>query len=109
MSNLQLLAQKAFENASSKGFHDDKDFTSIEWQLSKIALIHSEGSELLEALRKDKGEDEIMSEISDILIRTLDFYYALLEGGVVNTNLDDAYRAKALKNSTRPQMHGVKA
>lgn len=106
---LTSLAKAAFENASNKGFHDGKDFTSIEWQLSKIALIHSEGSEVLEALRKDQGEYKVVEEIADILIRTLDLYYALREGGVVQSDLDEVYAAKAAKNKARPHMHGVRA
>lgn len=107
--SLDKLAADAFANASNKGFHDGKDFTSIEWQLSKIALIHSEGSEVLEALRKEKGEQEVVEEIADILIRTLDFYQALYEGGVVSLSLDDVYHQKSNKNAGRPRMHGVLA
>jgi len=106
---LDLLAEAAFENASNKGFHDGKDFTSIEWQLSKIALIHSEGSEVLEALRKEQGEYKVVEEIADILIRTLDFYHSLKTGSVVTSSLDEVYDAKANKNKTRPRMHGVLA
>lgn len=107
--SLDVLAEKAYENASNKGFHEGMDFASIQWQLMKIALIHSEGSEVLEALRKEKGEQAVVEEIADILIRTLDFYWALRQGGVVNLSLDEVYNAKALKNSQRPHMHGVLA
>lgn len=107
--SLDKLAKEAFDNASDKGFHDGKDFTSIEWQLSKIALIHSEGSEVLEALRKEQGERKVVEEIADILIRTHDFYQCLLEGGVVTSSLDEVYEEKATKNKARPRMHGVLA
>lgn len=107
--SLDELAVDLFETATAKGFHDGKDFTSIEWQLSKIALIHSECSEVLEALRKEKGEQAVVEEIADILIRTFDFYHCLVEGGVVSLSLDEVLEAKANKNKTRPHMHGVLA
>lgn len=106
---LNELAKSAFDTAVSKGFHRGYDFNDISWQLMKVALIHSEASEVLEALRKSKGEREVVEEIVDILIRTLDFYWALLEGGVVSSDLDEVYLEKAGKNTLRPHMHGRKA
>jgi len=107
--SLNDLAKAAYDNASNKGFHDGMDFKNVQWQLSKIALIHSEGSEVLEALRKEQGEQKVVEEIADILIRTLDFYQCLVEGGVVTSSLDEVYDAKANKNKARPRMHGVLA
>lgn len=107
--SLDELAINAYVNATNKGFHDGKDFTNIDWQLSKLALIASEVSEVLEALRKERGEEAVLDEIADILIRTLDFYAALKVGGVVSGSLDEAYHAKSNKNAGRPRMHGVLA
>lgn len=109
MSLLSDLALAAYSNATRKGFHDGYDFKDISWQLMKVALIHSEASEVLEALRKDKGERAVVEEICDILIRTLDFYQALRDGGVVQSDLDEVYQEKTNANSLRPHMHGVKA
>ena len=109
MTSLTELAKEAFDNAVAHGFHQGYDFNDISWQLMKIALIHSEGSEVLEALRKNKGEYAVVEEIADILVRTLDFYWALKQGGVVKADLDEVYRAKTEKNRARPYMHGAKA
>ena len=106
---LNQLADQAYRNASEKGFHDAYDFSDISWQLMKVALIHSEASEVLEALRKNRGEREVVEEICDILIRTLDFYAALRAGGVVKSDLEEVYAEKTTKNAGRPHMHGVKA
>jgi NTP pyrophosphatase (non-canonical NTP hydrolase) len=107
--SLDRLAKAAYDNASNKGFHDGMDFQNIQWQLSKIALITSEASEVLEALRKEQGERKVVEEIADILIRTLDFYQCLLESNVVSSSLDEVYDEKANKNKARPRMHGVLA
>jgi NTP pyrophosphatase (non-canonical NTP hydrolase) len=106
---LNELAKSAFDNEVSKGFHRGYDFNDISWQLMKVALIHSEASEVLEALRKSKGEREVVEEIVDILVRTLGFYWALLEDGVVSSDIDEVYREKIEKNTLRPYMHRQKA
>lgn len=104
---MDALAAVLHETAVEKGFWDvDVDINFI---LSKIALIHSEGSELLEALRKEKGEKEIVYEIVDILIRTLDLYAALRNENIISISLDEAFAEKASINSGRPRMHGVLA
>lgn len=101
---LDALAAVLHETAREKGFWDGEK--SIDFILSKIALIHSEGSELLEALRKQKGEDEIVYEIVDILIRTLDLYAALRNEEIVLKSLDEALHEKHKINSNRPFKHG---
>lgn len=106
---LDEMAIQSYWNALDHGFHDGYDFNDISWQLMKIALIHSEASEVLEALRKDKGEHEVVEELADILIRVLDFYHALKVGGAVTSSLDEVYKEKADKNRARPHMHGRKA
>lgn len=101
---LDVLAAILHETAREKGFWDQK--TDINFILSKIALIHSEGSELLEAIRKEKDDQEIVYEIVDILIRTLDLYAALRNEGFVLKSLDEALHEKHTINSGREFMHG---
>lgn len=74
---------------------------------SKIALMHSELSEALEADRKDIQSDDkipeftgVEAELADTVIRILDF------AGRHNLRLGEAITAKMLFNLTRPPKHG---
>ena len=71
-------------------------------------MFASEVTEVMEALRKDKGEEAVLDELSDILIRLFDFTAALFEAGVVSGSLDEAFARKAKINTSRPRMHGVR-
>ena len=74
----------------------------------KLTMIHSEVTEVMEAIRKDKGEDEISTEFADILIRCYDLYEALYRVGMVwQPDLEKVVREKHNINLTRPRKHGV--
>lgn len=107
--SLVQLAHECHENSKNKGFYDGWDMTQIKDQLAKIGLIHSEPSEVLEALRKNKGSHEVVKEISDSLIRLLDFYDALVEAGVVTEDLDEVMAEVMEANTKRPHLHSVLA
>lgn len=72
----------------------------------KIALMHSELSEALEADRKNLPSDKIPGftgveeELADCVIRILDF------SGKHKLRLTQAIVAKLYHNLTRPHMHG---
>lgn len=67
----------------------------------KIALIQSEASEILEALRRDDIALE-QEECADLLIRLMDYC------GARGFDLGSAYVAKMAKNAERPHLHGRK-
>ena len=71
-------------------------------------MIVSEVTEVMEAIRKDKGEEEITKEVADILIRTLDLYAGLVEAGYTRLSLDNSLEEKTQFNKTRPEKHGVR-
>lgn len=72
----------------------------------KIALMHSELSEALEADRKDLPSDHlpdfagVEEELADTIIRILDF------AGHFKLRLGEALIAKLVYNTTRPYKHG---
>jgi NTP pyrophosphatase (non-canonical NTP hydrolase) len=113
--DLDDISRVSHNNACDKGFwdvaeryRDDKE-VQIVYFLSKISLITSENSEVLEAIRKDKGSDEILAEFADIVIRLGDLYEGMRRRGYVNGSLAKAVEDKMNFNSTRPRMHGVLA
>ena len=100
------LAIELHEAAVKKGFWpEDVDDIFIAKQLM---MIVSEVTELMEAIRKDKGEEEIAFETVDILVRTLDLYAGLVESGYTKISLDHAFKEKTNFNKTRDKKHGVK-
>ena len=67
---LDELAEKLHETAVNKGFWRDEVWSSDIFMAKQCMMIVSEVSELMEAIRKDKGEQEIAFETADIIIRT---------------------------------------
>jgi NTP pyrophosphatase (non-canonical NTP hydrolase) len=91
------LCKEAFETAMSKGWHDEPKEMG-----TKLALIHSEVSEALEADRKGDAEN-FAEELADVCIRTFDLC------GSMNIDLEKAIKEKMAYNKTRPYKHGGKA
>ena len=101
---LDVLAAILHETAIEKGFWDNpKNFDVFG---NKLALVHSEVTEVLEAIRKNKGSEEIVEEMVDILIRTLDLYASMRNGGFVTHSLDEILFKKMEINKARPKLHG---
>jgi NTP pyrophosphatase (non-canonical NTP hydrolase) len=73
---------------------------------NKLALVHSEVTEVLEAIRKNKGSQQVVEEMVDIIIRLLDLYAAMRDYEMIEHSLDEELFKKMDKNSERPKLHG---
>lgn len=104
---LDTMAKDLHTIAVEKGFWPEQvDDIFITKQLM---MIVSETVEVMEAIRKDKGESEVADEMADIIIRTLDLWEGLKENGYVGDHqLQVALNNKTDINKSRPQKHGVR-
>jgi NTP pyrophosphatase (non-canonical NTP hydrolase) len=91
------LIKECHSTARAKGWWDNE---RNEGEL--IALMHSELSEALEAMRNHLGEEAIAEELVDCCIRIFDYC------GARNIDLEKAFVKKMSYNKTRPFRHGKK-
>jgi len=111
MTRLDTLAKELNTTAREKGFWNDFDPEKpFVFYAKQIAMIHSEATEIMEAIRKDKGDEEVVEEIADLVIRTLDLFEGLKVTGEIDKDLslDSAIIQKSMKNKKRPHKHGVR-
>ena len=105
-NSLEDMSKEIHNTAKEKGFWPEKvDDVFIAKQL---LMIVSEVVEAMEAIRKDKGKQEVADEMADIIIRTLDLYQGLKDNGYVDADLQVALNNKTNFNKSRPERHGVK-
>lgn len=100
------MARRVHLIAKGKGFWDGE--VSYDKIGNKLALVHSEVTEVLEAIRKDQGSEKTVEEMADIIIRLVDVYQAMINTGQIKHSLDDVLERKILKNMERPALHGNK-
>lgn len=104
---LDDMAKELHETAVEKGFWPDN--VDDIFVTKQLMMIVSEAVEVMEAIRKSKGEAEVADEMADIIIRTLDLWEGLRENGYVGDHkLQVALNNKTDINKSRPQKHGVK-
>lgn len=101
---LDALAAMLHEIAREKGFWDGE--YSHDKIGNKLALVHSEVTEVLEAIRKSKGSEQVVEEMADVIIRLLDVYAAMRNEEQILHSLDEVLEAKINKNKDRPRLHG---
>ena len=101
---LDALSAVLHENAREKGFWNG-EYTNDKVG-NKLALVHSEVTEILEAIRKSHGSEKVVEEMADVIIRLLDIYAAMRNEEQVLHSLDEVLEAKINKNKERPRLHG---
>lgn len=104
--SISKLVKEAHETAAEKGWWNDKESKN---KAELIALMHSELSEALEALRKPgkrddhlPDEDAVGLELADTVIRIFDYC------GAYNIDLEDIIIKKMTYNRNRSYKHGGK-
>lgn len=109
--NLDDLAKQLNDTAVEKGFWepmirmDMKD--DFIFYAKQLAMIHSEVTEALEALRKQQGDEKFVEELADIIIRILDLWAGMNRVRVEPLpSLNDTLMQKAEINKGRPNLHG---
>lgn len=100
------LAEEIHSTAIEKGFWPEE--VDDIFVAKQMMMIVSEVTEAMEAVRKDKGEEEIAAEFADIIIRTLDLYAGLVQHGYTRISIDHALAEKMKFNTLRPEKHGVR-
>lgn len=103
---IDALAAVLHETAIEKGFWDGE--VTYDKLGNKLALVHSEVTEVLEGIRKSKGSEAIVEEFADVIIRLLDVYAAMMNNGMIDHSLEEIMAKKIEFNKTRPNLHGNK-
>jgi NTP pyrophosphatase (non-canonical NTP hydrolase) len=101
---IDALAATLHQTAIEKGFWDGE--VTNDKIGNKLALVHSEVTEVLEAIRKSKGSESVVEEMADVLIRLLDLYAAMRDENLIEHSFDEVLDKKLNINKERPRLHG---
>mgnify|MGYP001563192199 FL=1 len=97
MSTIRKFIDESHKIAREKGWWEGQRNDG-----ELIALMHSELSEALEAMRNHGSQEDIAEELADCCIRIFDYC------GARGIDLQKAIGKKIKKNRSRPYKHGNK-
>lgn len=111
--NLDDLAIQLHETAVEKGFWSPMSRMEMQddfiFYAKQLAMVHSEVTEALEALRKSQGNEKFVEELSDIIIRVLDLWAGYKKNSVAEVpSINNILADKARKNILREKLHGTR-
>jgi len=113
LAEIDDLAHTLHAHAKRQGFYEPyenmDEADHVVFHLKQLAMIHSEVTEVLEAIRKEQGDEKVVEELADIVIRVLDFWAFLNETGYTKRSLSDALNKKVEANKQREWRLGVLA
>lgn len=103
---IESLSAEIHLNAKNKGFWDGN--VDLNFILTKLFLVGSEVVEVLEAIRKQKGDLAVVEEMADIIIRLLDLYAGMVEYKYLSDDIElmEILLDKMYFNKQRPRLHG---